>query len=78
MPSMTIMEIRQTPMNTLQQIQMGKLVYIRGPIQRSPLPTAVAPSQRPWQRPSRFFGATLETKLRPRGLMKSSATVMKK
>ena len=53
-------------------------LYIFGPRKRKRLPMAVAPSQRPWQRPCMLFGATFETKERPSGEMKSSATVRKK
>ena len=78
MPNITAMEMRQMMRNTTQHIQMGHLLYISGPIQSKPLPTAVAPSQSPWQSPCRFLGATFDTKDSPRGEMKSSATVRKK
>ena len=64
--------------NTLQQAHRGILLYIRGPIHKKRLPTAVAPSQSPWQSPRRCYGATFDTNERPRGEMKSSATVRKK
>ena len=69
--SMMPMEMRQTAAKTAQHCQMGQALYISGPIQSSTLPTAVAPSQRPWQRPSRCLGATLDTKERPSGEMRA-------
>lgn len=71
-------ESKHTPKNTAQQAQIGHALYITGPSQIRRLPRAVAPSHKPWQRPSKFLGATLETKERPRGEINNSATVRKK
>ena len=77
-PNMTVMEMMQTMRNTPHASQMGHLVNMSGPIQSRRLPTAVAPSQRPWHRPCMCLGATFETNESPRGEMNSSATVRKK
>ena len=50
-PNMIPIEMRQTAKKTVQHCQIGHALYINGPIQRRRLPSAVAPSQRPWQRP---------------------------
>ena len=64
--------------NTTQHTQIGHLLYISGPIHSRPLPTAVAPSHNPWQRPCKFLGATFDTNESPSGEMNNSATVRKK
>ena len=46
-PNITPIDMTQTIRNTAQQIQIGHLLYIRGPIQRSRFPTAVAPNHKP-------------------------------
>ena len=55
------MEIMQTIANTVQHCQRGILLYINGPIQISKLPMAVAPSHKPWHKPCKCLGATLDT-----------------
>ena len=77
-PSIMDIETRQMTRKIPQHFQMGIALYQIGPRKMKRLPIAVAASQRPWQRPSMLFGATLETKLKPSGEMKSSATVRKK
>lgn len=47
MPSMTPIDMAHTTMNTVQHCHIGILLYIRGPIHNSRLPTAVAPNHRP-------------------------------
>ena len=78
MPNMMVMDTRQTARNTPQHFQIDHALSMIGPTKMKRLPIAVAPSQRPWQRPSMLLGATLDTNDRPRGEMKSSATVRKK
>ena len=78
MPSITPIEMMHTAKNTAQHCHMGHALYINGPIQSNRLPTAVAPSHKPWQRPSIFLGATFYTNDSPSGEMNNSATVRKK
>ena len=78
MPSMIAIDTKHTTANTNQAYCIGHMLYIRGPIHNKPLPTAVAPSHKPWQRPSMLFGATFDTNDNPRGEMNNSATVKKK
>ena len=68
----------QMPKNTAQQYWISHALYIFGPIQIIRLPMAVAPSHRPWHKPTMLRGATLLTKLKPSGEMNNSATVRKK
>lgn len=72
------MEMTHTIRNTLQHCQIGMALYINGPIHKRRLPTAVAPSHKPWHTPCKCFGATLETKDKPSGEMNNSAMVRKK
>ena len=77
-PNITPIEMRHTARKTAQQIQMGHLLYMSGPSQSRRLPTAVAPSHKPWHNPCRCLGATFDTNDSPSGEMNSSATVRKK
>ena len=77
-PSIVPIEMIHTIKNTVQHCQIGQALYINGPIHNKRLPTAVAPSHRPWQRPCRCFGATFDTNERPSGEINNSATVRKK
>ena len=72
------METKQTTAKTAQQYLIGQALYITGPSQIIRLPMAVAPSHKPWHKPTMWRGATLETKERPSGEMNSSATVSRK
>ena len=78
MPSMTAMETKQTTAKTAQQYLIGHALYITGPSQIIRLPMAVAPSHKPWHKPTMWRGATLETNDRPSGDMNNSATVSRK
>ena len=78
MPSITHIDTRQMSRKTPQHFQIGQALSMIGPTKMKRLPIAVAPSQRPWHRPTMLRGATFETKDRPSGEMKSSATVRKK
>jgi len=51
-PNITAIDITHTIANTNQQYCIGQALYIKGPIHRKMLPTAVAPSHKPWQRPT--------------------------
>ena len=75
---MTPIETRQMPKNTAQQYWIGQALYITGPTQINKLPIAVAPSHRPWQRPTKLRGATLLTNDKPNGEINSSAIVRKR
>ena len=78
MPNMTVMETRQMARNTPQHFQMSQALSMIGPTKMKRLPMAVAPSHKPWHRPTMWRGATFETKDRPNGEMNNSATVRKK
>ena len=77
-PNITPIETMQTMKNTAQHCQIGQALYISGPTHNIKLPTAVAPSHKPWHKPNILFGATLDTNERPSGEMNNSATVRKK
>ena len=78
-PHITPMATRQITRKTAQHIHSeGILLSITGPIQINRLPSAVAPSHKPWQIPCRCLGAILDTNDRPSGEMNNSATVRKK
>ena len=72
------METKQTTAKTSQQYLIGHALYITGPSQISRLPMAVAPSHKPWHKPTMWRGAIFETNDKPSGEMKSYATVRKK
>ena len=78
MAYITPIEMKHTIMKTNQHSHNGHLLYISGPIHKRQLPTAVAPSHNPWQRPCKCLGATIDTKHRTSGQMTTSATLRKK
>ena len=78
MPNITPMDMRHTMRKTAQHCQIGHLLYMSGPTHSMRLPTAVAPSHRPWHSPYMLLGATFDTNDSPSGEMNNSATVRKK
>ena len=77
-PSITPIETRHTTMNTVQHNHNGHFSIIAGPSQIIRLPSAVAPSHKPWHSPCKCLGATFDTNDNPIGEMNNSATVRKK
>ena len=52
MPNITDIEIRQIARNTPQHTQISHALYMRGPTKMKRLPIAVAPSHKPWHKPT--------------------------
>ena len=52
MPNMTHIDTKQMARNTPQHFQIGQAFNMIGPTKMNRLPIAVAPSHKPWQRPT--------------------------
>lgn len=75
MLSMTNIDKPHAEAKTSHVDHIGVWVYNSPPTNNIEFPIAVAASQQPCINPCIFGGATFETNARPRGDMKSSATV---
>ena len=52
MPNITHIDTRHTARNTPQHCQMGQALSMMGPTKMNRFPMAVAPSHRPWHKPT--------------------------